>query len=116
MHEAPSLVAVEDGKTKLSSTRSDALRCRKAWSTSTPDCPMPLSRDFSLEHAHHFIRPSPAGWEEAIVEYVGKGSLRRRWQLERLAARRAPNWDEHCKKLEPLTDADLPRMARRQRG
>jgi glycosyltransferase involved in cell wall biosynthesis len=60
---------------------------------------LPALREVGRE-APEFLDPrDPAGWEEAIVEYVGRGTLRRRWQLERFAVRRAPNWDEHCKNL-----------------
>jgi glycosyltransferase involved in cell wall biosynthesis len=77
---------------------------------------LPALREVGREVPKFLDPGDPAGWEEAIVEYAGKGSVRRRGQLEWLATWRALSWDEHFKKLEPLNDADLPRMAHRQRA
>lgn len=75
---------------------------------------LPALREVGREVPEYLDPDDPAGWEEAIVEYAGKGSLRRQGQLERLTAWRAPSWDEHFKKLEPLINADSPRRVRRQ--
>jgi len=56
------------------------------------------------------------GWEDAILDYAKNGSLRRQAQLTRLTAWRAPSWEDHFTKLQPLIDAALPEVTRRQRA
>jgi glycosyltransferase involved in cell wall biosynthesis len=75
---------------------------------------LPALREVGREVPEYLDPGDLAGWEEAIVEYARRGSRRRQGQLNRLTAWRAPSWDEHFKKLEPLINADPPRMARRQ--
>ncbi len=55
-----------------------------------------------------------AGWEQAIVDYARKGSLRRHAQLTRLAAWRPPSWEDHFRRLQPLIGAGPASVARGQ--
>jgi glycosyltransferase involved in cell wall biosynthesis len=77
---------------------------------------LPALREVGREVPEYLDPSDLAGWEEAIIEYAKRESLRRQGQLNRLAAWRAPSWDEHFKKLEPLINRDPPRMVRRQRA
>ena len=77
---------------------------------------LPALREIGQQVPEYLDPTDLAGWEEAIVEYARKGSPRRQAQLNRLTSWFAPSWDEHFKKLEPLINADPPRMVRRQRG
>jgi glycosyltransferase involved in cell wall biosynthesis len=77
---------------------------------------LPALREVGRDVPEYLDPGDLAGWEEAIVEYATKGSIRRQGQVKRLTAWRAPSWDEHFKKLEPLINGDPPRMVRRQRA
>ena len=77
---------------------------------------LPALREVGREVPEYLDPTDLAGWEEAIIEYARKGSPRRQGQLNRLTTWRAPSWDEHFKKLEPLINADPPRMVCRQRA
>jgi hypothetical protein len=46
------------------------------------------------------------------LDYAKTGSLRRQAQLGRLAAWRAPSWEEHFRRLQPLIDEAPPEVAR----
>jgi glycosyltransferase involved in cell wall biosynthesis len=77
---------------------------------------LPALREVGRDVPEYLDPGDLAGWEEAIVEYATKGSIRRQGQVKRLTAWRAPSWDEHFKKLEPLINGGPPRMVRRQRA
>jgi glycosyltransferase involved in cell wall biosynthesis len=77
---------------------------------------LPALREVGREVPEYLDPEDLRGWEDAILDYARKGSLRRRAQLTRLAAWRAPSWEEHFRKLQPLIDAALPEVARRQRA
>ena len=77
---------------------------------------LPALREVGREAPEYLDPEDLTGWEDAILDYARKGSLRRQAQLTRLAAWRAPSWEEHFRKLQPLIDAALPEVARRQRA
>lgn len=73
---------------------------------------LPALREVGREVPEYLDPDDLAGWEEAIIDYARKGSLRRRTQLKRLAGWRAPSWEDHFKRLQPLIDATPPSGAR----
>ena len=75
---------------------------------------LPALREVGREAPEYLDPEDLTGWEDAILDYTRNGSLRRQAQLTRLAAWRAPSWEEHFRKLQPLIDAALPEVARRQ--
>ena len=77
---------------------------------------LPALREVGREAPEYLDPEDLTGWEDAILDYARKRSPRRQAQLTRLAAWRAPSWEEHFRKLQPLIDAALPEVARRQRA
>ena len=74
---------------------------------------LPALREVGRQVPEYLDPDDLSGWEEAILDYARKGSLRRQAQLTRLAAWRAPSWDEHFRRLQPLIEAS-PEVARRR--
>lgn len=75
---------------------------------------LPVLREVGREVPEYLDPDDVSGWEEAILDYARKGSLRRQAQLTRLAAWRAPSWEEHFRRLQPLIDEAPREVARRQ--
>jgi glycosyltransferase involved in cell wall biosynthesis len=75
---------------------------------------LPALREVGREVPEYLHPDDVPGWEQAILDYARKGSLRRQAQLTRLAAWRAPSWEEHFRRLQPLIDAAPSSIVRGQ--
>ena len=75
---------------------------------------LPVLREVGRDVPEYLDPDDLSGWEEAILEYAREGSLRRQAQLGRLAAWRAPSWEEHFRRLQPLIDEAPSEAARRR--
>jgi glycosyltransferase involved in cell wall biosynthesis len=75
---------------------------------------LPVLREVGRDVPEYLDSGDLSGWEEAILDYARKGSLRRQAQLSRLAAWRVPSWEEHFRRLQPLIGEAPPEVARRQ--
>jgi glycosyltransferase involved in cell wall biosynthesis len=75
---------------------------------------LPVLHEVGRDVPEYLDPDDVSGWESAILDYAGTGSLRRRAQLGRLAAWRAPSWEDHFRRVERLIDEAPPGVARRR--
>jgi glycosyltransferase involved in cell wall biosynthesis len=65
---------------------------------------LPELREIGLDVPEYLDPLDRRTWREAVLDYARSSSLRRQAQLARLTRWRAPSWEQHFSRVQPLLD------------
>jgi len=65
---------------------------------------LPELREIGLDVPEYLDPLDRCAWCDAVLDYAQNGSIRRQAQLARLTRWRAPSWEQHFSRVQPLID------------